>query len=123
MRLIESYIHGKRLGRIAKIGVLVDIELDSDDESKQKDLETLAYNLAMHIAATKPDCIDNAEIGNVVSIVSDTTAPTRNPDDLYSQQYIKNPEVTVREHIQECEIRLGAPIQLIRFERYDVSDT
>ena len=64
MRLIESYIHGKALGRIAKIGVLVDIELDSDDESKRADLEKLACDLAMQIAATNPDCIDNSGIEN-----------------------------------------------------------
>ena len=123
MRLIESYIHGKTLGRIAKIGVLVDIELDSEDESNQKDLEALAIDLAMQIAATKPDCIDNSGAENVVDLESGRPVKTMTPNDLYSQEFIKNPEISVREYLKECEARFGAPIRLIRFERYDVSDT
>jgi elongation factor Ts len=117
MRLIESYLHGKNLGIPASIGVLVDIEADTEDKSHRENLRELAYEIAMQIAATNP-----THIGDRLIHDHEETDEEESPD-LLIQPYIKDPEKIIREIIYDCEQKIGAPIQIKRFIRYAVSDT
>ena len=89
---LESYLHDHR------IGVLIEIELTSEISSRVPEIRALAIDLAMHIAACNPK--DEAE--------------------LFSQGYVKEPEKTVSELMDEVCQLVGEPIQVARFVRWDI---
>lgn len=90
--LIESYIHGGR------VGVLLEINCETDFVARTDQFKDLARNVAMQISAMNP--ADLAE--------------------LLSQQYIKDPNMTVDVLIKNAIAKLGENIKLGKFIRYEL---
>lgn len=137
---IESYIHSN-----GKIGVIVELSCETDFVAKNEKFLELAHNIAMHIAAANPLCVDSPElhpeiagvieeekkkvmeefagkksqemIGNIVAgkIKKYTDSVT-----LIKQAYVKDPEKTIEDLVAEAIAKLGENIKVKRFCRLQI---
>jgi elongation factor Ts len=87
--LIGSYNHDGR------IGVLVEVNCETDFVARNEIFVELVKNLAMHIAASEPADVD----------------------ELLEQPFVKNPNQTVGEYAKENAARLGENVVIRRFAR------
>lgn len=134
--VISSYIH---MG--GKIGVLA--ELVSDAE--QADLQDLAFNLCMQIAASKPQVVNIADVdaSQLESEREILTVQARNEGKpeavigkmvegrihkyykevcLLEQEYVREPSLSVKQVIADVEKQLGKSIVVTRFVRYEMGE-
>ena len=136
--LIHSYIHTG-----GKIGVLVEVNCETDFVAKTDEFKTFVKNLAMHIAATKPLGIRREDIHEEVvqreeeiyraqatemgkpekildKIVQGKTEKFYKESCLLEQQYIRDPEITIQDLIHDMITKTGENISVRRFVRYQV---
>ena len=90
--IIESYIHTNK-----KLGVLLELDCETDFVAKSADFETLAHELCLQIAA-----IDDGETP------------------LLKQAWIKDESKTIKELIDEYIAKVGENITVKRFIRYEL---
>ncbi len=138
--LITSYIHPG-----GKIGVLVDINCETDFVARTEDFQNLAKDIAMHIAAMNPIAIDREEIPPAViekerDILRAEAAASGKPAKvmdkivegrlekffteqcLLEQAYIKNPDISVKDLIHDTIAKVGENITVRRFTRYQLGE-
>ena len=139
--LVFSYIHhGGRLG------VLVELNCETDFVAKTEGFTDLAHNLAMQIAATNPlsikrDDIDKSLLKREKAIFTDQAKESGKPDNiidkivdgrvekffadscLLEQQFIKDPEKKVMDLLTEAVATLGENIIISRFTRYAIGES
>ncbi|MBI2027306.1 MAG: translation elongation factor Ts [Deltaproteobacteria bacterium] len=134
--IVGSYIHAG-----GKIGVLVEINCETDFVARTADFTELVKNLSMHIAATNPLYIDIESVPHEVlekerEIYREQVKESGKPDSvldkivegkikkyytevcLLEQLYIKDPEKKVDEIIKNSVATLGENIQVRRFARF-----
>src|SRR3954467_1606675 len=87
--VIGSYVHDGR------IGVLVEVNCETDFVAKTDEFKELVKDLALQIAASEP----------------------KDEDELLEQPFVKNPEVSVGEYVKEHIAKLGENIVVRRFSR------
>lgn len=90
---IAVYIHNNK-----KLAAVVELLCETDFVGRNNEFQALAHDLAMHVAAMKP--------GDV--------------NDLLAQPYIKNPDLTVQEYMNQSIAKLGENIQIGRFELFEI---
>jgi elongation factor Ts len=138
--LITSYIHPG-----GKIGVLVDINCETDFVARTEDFRNLAKEIAMHIAAMNPIAISREEVPPEViekekEILRAEAATSGKPEKvvdkivegrlekffaeqcLLEQAYIKDPDITVKDLIADTIAKLGENIIVRRFTRYQLGE-
>jgi elongation factor Ts len=138
--LITSYIHPG-----GKIGVLVDIDCETDFVARTEDFQNLAKEIAMHIAAMNPIAIGREDVPPEViekekEILRAEAATSGKPEKvldkivegrlekffaeqcLLEQAYIKNPDITVKDFIYAVISKVGENITVRRFTRYQVGE-
>jgi|TARA_Y100000385_G_scaffold116534_2_gene121251 elongation factor Ts len=138
--LVVSYIHHG-----SKLGVLLEIGCETDFVAKTDGFLDLANNIAMHIAASNPMAIDESSLSeNVVAkekeIYLDQAKSSGKPDNvvekiiegklkkfkedncLVHQSFVKNPDVTIGQLIQEGVSKLGENITINRFVRFALGE-
>lgn len=114
---IEAYIHSG-----SKIGVLVEVNCETDFVARNDDFVTFTRNLAMHIAAMNPKYI-RAE-----DVPADVLAEAKDPKVLYKeiclneQPFIKDPKKTVQDCVTELVAKIGENIFVGRFSRFKVNE-
>jgi len=136
--LIHSYIHTG-----GKIGVLVEVNCETDFVAKTDEFKTFVKNLAMHIAATKPLGIRREDIHEEVvqreeeiyraqatemgkpekildKIVQGKMEKFYKESCLLDQQYIRDPEITIQDLIHDIVTKTGENISVRRFVRYQL---
>lgn len=134
--LVESYIH---MG--GKVGVLVEINCETDFVAKTDDFKTLVRDIAMHIAASSPTCVNREDVpekvlneereiaassvegkpANIVEkIVEGKLEKVYQQLVLMEQPFVKNPDLTVGELIKEQIAKLGENIIVRRFARFQI---
>jgi elongation factor Ts len=134
--LVESYIH---MG--GKVGVLVELNCETDFVAKTDDFKTLARDIAMHIAAASPgyvrreevpaDIVDRekgiaaAAVENkpahiVEKIVEGKMEKVYQEMVLLEQPFVKNPDVSINEMLKEQIAKLGENIVVRRFARFQI---
>ena len=91
--IIESYIHQN-----GKVGVLLELFCETDFVANNKIFKELAHNIAMQIAAL------NAQ----------------DASQLLDQQFIKNPEKTIKDTINDYIVKLGENIKIGKFIRLEI---
>ena len=106
--IIEAYVHAG-----GKIGVLVEVNCETDFVARTEEFKDLAHNIALQVAAMCPLCVSEEEM----SKDSDTDAKTAC---LLLQPYIKDPDKTVRDIITEIVAKVGENIKVRRFVRYEL---
>ncbi len=138
--IVFPYIHTG-----AKLGVLVEINCESDFVAKTDDFATFAKNIAMHIAATNPaglnpEDVDQAVIDkereiyraqmleegkpeNIIDKIVDGKVEKYYKDVcLMSQQYVKDPQKTIEDVVKETIGKIGENIQIRRFARFQIGE-
>ncbi len=139
--VIESYIHANR-----KIGVIVELGCETDFVAKNEKFLELAHDIAMHIAAANPLCVDspesNPEIAKAIEEekkkVTEEFAGKKSQEmieniaagkikkytesvTLLKQEYIKDPGKKIEDLVAETIARLGENIKVKRFSRFQIN--
>ena len=138
--LIASYIHAG-----GKIGVLVEINCESDFVARTEAFQQLCHDVAMHIAALDPRYVRREDVTSDMlekerEIYREQARATGKPEPiiekivagkmekfyeencLYEQHFIKDESVTVSELINQCIAKLGENITVKRFVRFKVGE-
>lgn len=138
--LITAYIHPG-----AKIGVLVDVNCETDFVARTEDFQNLAKDIAMHIAAMNPIAIDREDVPAEViekekEILRAEASASGKPEKvvdkivegrlekffteqcLLEQAYIKNPDITVKDYLYAIIAKVGENITVRRFTRYQLGE-
>ncbi|WP_024334071.1 translation elongation factor Ts [Desulfotignum balticum] len=136
--IVYSYIHTG-----AKLGVLVEVNCESDFVAKTDDFIEFAKNIAMHIAAANPagltpDDVDQSVVEKEREIFRAQMLEEGKPENiidkivdgkvekfykevcLLSQQYVKDPQKTIEEFLKETIGKIGENIQIRRFARFQI---
>ena len=138
--LIYSYIHtGGRLG------VLLELNCETDFVAKTDDFSDLGHNFAMQIAATNPLAIDKESIPDKIiekekEIYTEQAKADGKPKEiidkmvegrlnkffqencLLDQAYVKDPDIKVRDLLTESIATLGENISIKRFVRFAIGE-
>jgi len=139
--IVESYIHMD-----SKLGVLVEVNCETDFVAKNDDFKAFAKNIAMHIAATNPVGIRPEEVpeeiiakekeiyhGQVLEmgkpekiadkIVEGKLQKYFKENCLMDQAYVRNPEMTVADLLNEMIAKIGENISIKRFVRFKIGES
>jgi len=137
---VTSYIHAG-----GKIGVLVEINCETDFTGKSDDFGGFARNIAMHIAATNPIAVDRESVPEDVlarerDIYATQAKESGKPEKiiekivdgkmnkfyseacLLEQPYVKNPDITVQDLLNEMIAKTGENIVMRRFARFQLGE-
>jgi elongation factor Ts len=138
--VIQSYIH---LG--GKIGVLVEVNCETDFVAKTPDFQEFAKNIAMQIAATNPVGIHEEDVPrevieremeiyraqaqemgkpkNVADKISEGKLKKYFKDNcLMNQPYVRDPNMTVSDLLNETIAKTGEKISIKRFARFQIGE-
>ncbi|WP_300464485.1 translation elongation factor Ts [Desulfobacula sp.] len=138
--IIYSYIHTG-----AKLGVLLEVNCESDFVAKTEDFQMFAKNIAMHIAAANPagltpEDVDPAVIAKEKEIFRAQMIEEGKPEKmidkivegkvekfykdvcLMSQQYVRDPQQTISDVLKETISKIGENIQIKRFARFQIGE-
>ncbi|KAF1084553.1 Elongation factor Ts [Sporotomaculum syntrophicum] len=138
--LIESYIHAG-----GRIGVLVEVNCETDFVAKTDEFKELVKDIAMQIAAARPQYVDKEEVPESIvakekEILSAQAANEGKPDKiiekmvegriekfykeicLLEQPFIKDTDKTVRQLVTEKIAKIGENISVRRFARYELGE-
>lgn len=138
--MIESYIHGN-----GEIGVLVEVNSETDFAARNDEFKQLTQDIAMHIAAMSPEFIRREDVPEErvekeKDIFAKQMKEEGKPEDiideivegkmdkfysevcLVEQEFIKDEDKTIEELIKETAAELGENIQVRRFERFEVGE-
>jgi elongation factor Ts len=114
---IEAYIHHGN-----KIGVLLEINCESDFVARNEDFAQFARDLAMQIAATSPLYLKKDDVPKEV------LENEKNREDFYKnnclleQSFVKDPSITVNDYLGSIVAKLGENILIRRFMRYKIGE-
>ncbi len=137
---IYSYIHMN-----GKIGVMAELNCETDFVAKNEKFENLCKDIAMHIAASNPLAISEDELDPQIiasereifrnkalnegksekivdRIVDGQIAKFKKENCLLDQEFIKDHEKTIKELINEAIMALGENIKIARFVRYSLGN-
>jgi elongation factor Ts len=108
--LVEAYIHTG-----GAIGVMIEVNCETDFVARTSEFKELAHNLAMQVAAINPQFISAEEIQE-----GDDAEPEQAC--LLLQPYIKDPEKTIQDIINETIAKVGENIKVNRFVRFELGN-
>lgn len=91
--IVESYVHGN-----GKVGVLVTLLCETDFVARTDEFKNLAHEIALQVSAMNPKDVKN----------------------LLSQEYIRDPRITIEQLIKQAIGKLGENIQVREFSRYEL---
>ncbi len=136
--IVASYIHLQ-----GKVGVLVEVNCETDFVAKNEGFREFVKDITLHIAAAHPTCVNRDEVpaktiesekaiyqgqvkGKPENVVDKIVAGKL--DKFYStvclmeQGFIKNPDQTIKELVASKISELGENIVIRRFTRYSVGE-
>jgi elongation factor Ts len=134
--LIEAYIH---LG--GKVGVLLELNCETDFVAKTDDFKALAKDICLQVAAAMPICVTREEVPEkdiesekevflsqlegkpahaVEKILEGKLDKYFSGICLLEQPFVKNPDQTIRDLLNEQVTKLGENIVIRRFVRYQI---
>ncbi len=108
--LIEAYVHTG-----GRIGAMVELNCETDFVARTEEFKTLAHNLAMQVAAMPPQFISKEETPEGSDVETESAC-------LLVQPYIRDPEMTVQDLINETIAKVGENIKVSRFARFEVGE-
>ncbi len=139
--LVSSYIHAG-----GKIGVLVEINCESDFVARTEDFQRLCHDVAMHVAALDPQFLRREEVTQEIldqkrKVYSEEAKASGKPEPviekivngkmekfyeencLLEQHFIKDEGITVKELVDQAIAKLGENMSIRRFSRFKVGET
>src|SRR5580700_4712353 len=118
---VGTYIHAG-----GKIGVMVEVNCESDFVARTDDFQELLKDIAMHIAATDPRYIRREDVTPDdlarEKVVEGKMTKFYEEVCLLEQPFIKEQSVSIKEHIAQKVAKLGENITVRRFARFKVGD-
>jgi elongation factor Ts len=137
---ITSYIHHN-----GKVGVLVEINCETDFVARTDDFKELAREIALHIASAAPvgvdkDAVPQELVDRERRIFEEQARASGKPEAviqkmvegkvesyykdvaLLHQPYVREPKKTVGDLVKEASAKLGEHIQIRRFTRYQMGE-
>jgi len=137
--LIGSYVHN------GKIGVIVEVNCESDFVARNADFQTLVKDLAMHIAASDPRFIRKEDVSEDIlvrerEIYKEQARSTGKPENvldkivegrmakyyqeacLLEQPFVKDPDLRIKDHIAAHIQKIEENNQVRRFCRYKIGE-
>lgn len=138
--LVESYIHGG-----GRIGVLVEVNCETDFVAKTDAFKSLVKDIAMHIAAANPSYLRREEVPaakleHEKMVLSEQARNEGKPEKiiekmvtgriekyykevcLLEQPFVKDPDKTISDLITESIAKIGENIAIRRFTRYQLGE-
>ncbi len=138
--IVESYVH---LG--GKIGVLVEVNCETDFVARNSDFQAFARDLAMQVAASNPQYINKEEVPEEVlakekDILRQQTIASGKPANiadkivegklskfyeeicLMEQAFIKDPAKKIKDLLADLAVKIGENIIIRRFVRYQLGE-
>jgi elongation factor Ts len=138
--LIHSYIHAG-----GRIGVLIEVNCETDFVARTSEFEEFVHNLAMHIAAAEPRYVDQGsvtedDLAHEREIYAEQARATGKPENviekivdgkmskfysqvcLLDQPYIKDPDKSVGTLVKEAIATFGENIRVSRFVRFKLGE-
>ena len=138
--IIDYYIHPG-----AKVGVLVEVNCETDFVARNDDFKTFVHDVAMHIAAASPAWVSREDIPEEIKaaeleIYAAQAKQSGKPDAviqkisegklskwystvvLLEQEFVKDPEKTIDDLRRELIGKIGENIEIRRFARFRVGD-
>ncbi len=136
--IIQTYIHAG-----GKLGVMVEIGCETDFVAKTDDFIAFAKDIAMHIAAVQPlaltreevdantaqrekdiytqQAIDSGKPANIAEkIVEGKMNKFYSEVCLLEQKFVKNPDITIQDKLNELVAKMGENISIKRYARMQV---
>ncbi len=138
--LVSCYIHAG-----GKIGVLVEINCESDFVARTDDFQRLSHDVAMHIAALDPRFLRREDVTQetldrerdiyreqarttgkppavIEKIVAGKMEKFYEENCLYEQHFIKDEGITIKELVDQAIAKMGENIAIRRFSRFKVGE-
>ena len=138
---VQSYIH-----MTGKLGVMVEVNCETDFVAKNEDFKEFAKNIAMHIAASnplgiKPEDIPEEIVENEKDIYRAQALETGKPENvlekivegklkkfyqencLLNQPFVRDPDISIADLMNELIAKIGENITIKRFVRYQIGES
>jgi elongation factor Ts len=137
---VGSYLHAG-----GRIGVMIEVNCETDFVAKNEDFHVLVRDLAMHVAASSPrfvsrDEVPAEEVQRERQIFRDQAKASGKPEKildkivdgklsrfysehcLLEQPFVKDPDRSIKDVVNAAVLKLGENIQVRRFVRYGVGE-
>ena len=114
---IEAYIH-----QGAKIGVMVEVNCETDFVARNEDFCRLTRDIAMHIAASSPKYVKKEDVPEDILAEEKDKVTFIKEKCLLEQPFVKDPKKTIQDYISELIASVGENIFVSRFIRYKVNE-
>ena len=137
---VGSYIHMN-----GRVGVLIEVNCETDFVARNEAFQQLVKDLAMHIAATNPlavdaDGIPSEEVERERAVQGEVVKNEGKPEALWDkivdgrmkkwyqektlleQPFVKNPDQTIAQLVQEASAKTGENIVIRRFARFALGE-
>jgi elongation factor Ts len=138
--VVVAYIHANK-----KLGAMVEVNCETDFVARTEEFQKFAYEVAMHIAAANPICVSREDMPQEVlekekEIYAAQARESGKPEHiiekivagklekfykeavLLEQPFVKNPDLTIQDLLNELMSKTGERIQIRRFIRYQVGE-
>jgi len=132
--VIQAYVHST-----GTAGAMVELACETDFVAKNEEFKQLAYDIAMHITAARPEFLKREDITEDAKALAESVFAKEvegKPEDmkakilegklsayfgervLLEQPFVKNPEITVAGLIASAVQKFGEKTEIIRFSRF-----
>jgi elongation factor Ts len=141
--LVHAYLHAPTPGLPPKVGVMIELNCETDFVAKGEGFRTLANDIALHIAALKPkviteDDLDPEQVAAEREFAEKQARDEGKPDHivdrivegrlqafykdhvLLHQPYVRDDKLTVRQLVEEFQRTSGEKIVISRMARFEV---
>ena len=143
--LIGSYVHSN-----GKVAVLVEVNCETDFVARNENFQAFCKDIAMHIAASNPVCVSPDDMPQefiakereiIVAQVKQDPKMAGKPSQvidkivegkiqkiyeeqcLVNQKFVKNPDLTIAQHLSQTIANIGENMSITRFCRYQLGET
>ena len=136
--VIQTYIHAG-----SKLGVMVEVDCETDFVAKTDDFQNFAKEIAMHVAAMSPVAVCRADVPEDLvaresEIYKKQAMDSGKPEEiaekmvsgkldkffseisLMEQKFVKNPDLTIQDILNDLIAKMGENISIKRFVRFQV---
>ena len=114
---VETYIHAGN-----KIGVMVEVNCETDFVARNEDFIRFTKDVAMHIAAVNPKYIRREDIPEDVASQQKNLNQFIEESCLMEQAFVRDPSKTIQDMINGLIASIGENIFIGRFTRYKVNE-
>ncbi len=134
--IVGAYVHGNK-----KIAAMITVMCETDFVARNESFVDFATDIAMHITALNPSCIFPEEVDNDIiesekKIWTEQLLAEGKPEEmiekiligkekkfreeraLMTQSFVKNPDITITELLNETIVKLGEKIEFGEFKRF-----